>query len=84
MKLVTSGHATEGLSALLLHGDADSDVPVAQSEAFHDALLAAGRPVELEVLPAVTHAEVYQADVAGPSVLRWLGQAFPQSSPAVP
>lgn len=40
---------------LLLHGDKDTSVPVAQSEAMADALRAAGVPVERHVYPGEGH-----------------------------
>jgi len=40
---------------LLVHGDADTRVPTAQSVVLHDALFAAGRDSTLELLPGVEH-----------------------------
>ena len=40
---------------LLVHGDADTRVPAEQSVALHQALIAAGRPSELELLAGVAH-----------------------------
>lgn len=43
---------------LLLHGDADKTVPVAQSERLAERMRAAGAPVELEVFPGIGHSWV--------------------------
>lgn len=52
-----SAYVRAGLPpTLLLHGDADSTVPVGISEAFHAALLAAGNESELVVYPEQGHA----------------------------
>jgi acetyl esterase/lipase len=40
---------------LLVHGIDDHTVPIAQSQEFHDALAAAGRPVQLLALPGIDH-----------------------------
>lgn len=40
---------------LIIHGDADRTVPVAQSQAFHARLRAAGVESELIVLPGIDH-----------------------------
>ena len=40
---------------LLVHGDADGTVPIAQSELFADALAAAGVPVEFRRVPGADH-----------------------------
>ena len=40
---------------LLLHGDSDKTVPVAQSERLEERMRAAGASVELEVLPGIGH-----------------------------
>jgi dipeptidyl aminopeptidase/acylaminoacyl peptidase len=47
---------------LLVHGEADTRVPTEQSVALHQALLAAGCPSKLELLPGVGH---HQRDSAG-------------------
>ena len=40
---------------LIVHGSADPVVPPPQSQLFHDALQAAGVPVELRVIPGAKH-----------------------------
>jgi acetyl esterase/lipase len=60
------------LRALLIHGDADTLVPLRQTTDFADALLAAGSDVTVEVVPEQTHDTIYAADVAGPLVKEWL------------
>ncbi|HYN56339.1 MAG TPA: alpha/beta hydrolase [Motilibacterales bacterium] len=70
--LVDSGQAPDDLQVLLLHGDSDVDVPLAQSEAFASSLRRAGVPVRLAVVPGATHASVYSAAVATPIVVEWI------------
>lgn len=43
---------------VLLHGDADEDVPVSQSEAYFEHLLDHGVDAELTVIPGDTHYEI--------------------------
>ena len=43
--------------SLLIHGDADLNVPVEQSRAYHAAAVAAGDPCELHELPGAEHFE---------------------------
>ena len=40
---------------LLIHGDADTAVPIAQSESFNNALTAAGARVEFVRVPGADH-----------------------------
>jgi dipeptidyl aminopeptidase/acylaminoacyl peptidase len=40
---------------LLVHGDADTRVPLEQSFLLRDALGAAGRPVQLVLVPGAQH-----------------------------
>lgn len=61
------------LPVLLVHGDADTLVPVSATYALMRALLDAGHPVEVSYLEDVDHHTVYTADVAGPVVEEWLG-----------
>jgi acetyl esterase/lipase len=61
------------LPVLLVHGDADTLVPVSQTYALMQPLLEAGHPVEVSYLEGVDHHTVYTADVAGPVVEQWLG-----------
>jgi acetyl esterase/lipase len=44
-----------GARVLLVHGDADNRVPIAQSRAYHVAAVRAGDPCELLELPGVDH-----------------------------
>ena len=58
---VTDPHGLEPDPAgqrVLLHGDADVDVPIAQSEAYLAHLREQGRPAELIVLPGQGHYEI--------------------------
>jgi pimeloyl-ACP methyl ester carboxylesterase len=47
-----------GSPVLLIHGDADEDVPVSQSRRFDQAARAAGDDCELHELPGAGHFEV--------------------------
>jgi acetyl esterase/lipase len=69
---VRDGHAPPNLDVLLLHGDADREVPIGQSRAFAAALADAGNEVRLDVLPGITHGTAYDAEVAGPPIMAWL------------
>lgn len=44
-----------GAAVLLVHGDADTRVPTAQSQRMLDALAAAGRPATLTLIPGAQH-----------------------------
>jgi dipeptidyl aminopeptidase/acylaminoacyl peptidase len=44
---------------LLIHGDADSVVPVEETIDFHQALEAAGADVSLRILPGIGHSWDY-------------------------
>lgn len=70
---VSSGSAPRDLHVLLLHGDADTVVPLSQSQAFADALEGAGADVTLDVLPKETHATIYGSAVTAERVTDWVG-----------
>jgi acetyl esterase/lipase len=59
-----------GVRTLLIHGDADNDVPVSQSRRFHAAAVAAGDDCELRELPGGGHFEVIDPGGRGWPVLR--------------
>ncbi len=69
-------HAKAGLPPfLLVHGDADDRVPLAQSEAFHARLRALGVPSELQVVPGGVHGMVSWGKVApdyADRIVAWL------------
>ena len=46
-----------GRPSLLIHGDADTNVPIEQSRRYRDAALAAGDPCDLHELPGADHFE---------------------------
>jgi acetyl esterase/lipase len=70
--LLDSGTVPQGLQVLLLHGDADDDVPLEQSQSFEASLTRAGVPVRLEVIPGATHRTIYSAEVAAPITIDWI------------
>ena len=45
------------IPSVLIHGDADVNVPIEQSRVYHAAALAAGDPCELHELPGAEHFE---------------------------
>lgn len=55
---------------LIMHGAEDALVPLAQSQQFHAALLAAGVPSRLIVVPAVGHSWIGKTAVATQSASR--------------
>lgn len=62
----------DDLQVLLLHGDADEVVPLAQSQAFDRALTEAGIPVELQVVPGADHNTLYDVRVAAEPIRDWI------------
>jgi acetyl esterase/lipase len=61
-----------GVPVLLLHGEDDVTVPPAFTTQFGDALESAGHAVTVETLAGVDHDTIYQADVVGDLILRWV------------
>lgn len=51
-------HVGDGARVVCVHGTADDDVPLSQSERYVDAAHAAGDPVELVRLPGATHMDL--------------------------
>lgn len=70
----TDGSAVSatGPRTLLVHGDADPTVPLAQSTSLASALEGRSAPVQVEVLPGGDHFSVLDAGVVAPLVLAWL------------
>jgi len=62
----------KGLRALLLHGDEDQSVPLAQTTALQEALATAGFEADVTVLAGLDHLEIFQAPNAGPPILSWM------------
>ncbi len=58
-----------GSPALLIHGDADEDVPISQSRLFQKAARAAGDDCELHELPGGGHYEVIDPEGRGWPIL---------------
>lgn len=50
-----ANHAPSNVPMFIAHGDADSSVPIGQSERLRDALAGAGTPVEFLVVPGAGH-----------------------------
>lgn len=69
---VTTGLAPQGLQVLLIHGDGDDVVPLAQSRAFAAALTEAGIPVTLDVLAGEDHMSVIAVGVVQEPIDAWL------------
>ncbi|CAN5201272.1 alpha/beta fold hydrolase [soil metagenome] len=63
------------LPVLLIHGTADTTVPVSFTEQFAAALVAGGHRVVSHYPDGVDHQSVYSASVAGPLIADWLGLA---------
>jgi acetyl esterase/lipase len=62
-----------GVSQLLVHGEADSVVPISIARGYERRALDAGDPCELVSLPGVGHMEhVDPRSAAWPPVVRWL------------
>ena len=61
-----------GLTVLLLHGGADTLVPVSQTQGLAALLEARGLDTTVEVVPGQDHRGIYAVDVAGPRIARWL------------
>lgn len=67
--------AQMGAPVLLVHGDADPNVPIEQSELMADALRSAGRPVDLLRIPGGGHGfTVQELEIALPVVDAFLAQ----------
>lgn len=63
------------LPVLLIHGTADTTVPIAFTEQLAAALIDGGHPVATRYPEDVDHQSVYSAEVAGPLIADWLGLA---------
>ena len=69
---VESGAAPRDLRVLLIHGDADTVVPLEQTEAFAAALTTAGMSVTTDVVPGATHMNVFESRIAAAPIIAWL------------
>lgn len=58
---------------LLIHGHADTTVPIVFSEQFEEALVPGGHEVTTAYLDDVDHSNVYFPEIAGPVVADWVG-----------
>ncbi len=70
--------AANGLRVLLLHGDADVNVPLEQTTDFADALARSQIDVATTVLPGLGHMEVFEAVNAEPPIRAWM-DAWPDA-----
>lgn len=68
-----------GVPVLLLHGDADETVPASFSTDFGETLRAGGHATTVQILPGVTHEDVYAADAAAGPIVEWIGSLSPVS-----
>lgn len=69
---VETGAAASTLQVLLIHGDGDDVVPLAQSHSFATALEDAGMPVELDVLTGEDHMSVIAVGVVQEPIDAWV------------
>lgn len=69
--LVYADERTE-LPVLLIHGQADTTVPTAFTEAFADTLRGAGHNLTVTFPEAADHHSIYSPDTAGPIIAEWL------------
>ncbi|WP_307868330.1 alpha/beta hydrolase family protein [Umezawaea beigongshangensis] len=72
-----------GRPVVCVHGDADSTVPLAQSESFQRAARAAGDPVDLVRVPGAGHMDLVELGTPGweasrDAVLRLVGATGPE------
>jgi dipeptidyl aminopeptidase/acylaminoacyl peptidase len=57
---------------LLEHGDADYNVPLAQTTALADALRAKDIPVDATVFPGMEHLTIIEGGIAEPPIAEWM------------
>jgi acetyl esterase/lipase len=69
---VQDGRAPGSIRTLLIHGDADENVPFAQTTALADALRAANMDVNASVFPGLGHMQVIEAGIAEPPIKAWM------------
>lgn len=69
---VTWATARPEVAVLLVHGDADRVVGTRFTTDLADALVAAGHPTTVELLPGVGHNDVINPDVVGERVIAWV------------
>lgn len=69
---VQDGTAPSGIRTLLIHGDADTNVPLDNTTALADALRAANMDVTATVFPGLEHMQVIEAGIAEPSIKTWM------------
>lgn len=70
------------LPFLLVHGDADAEVPMFFTDDLAVALDEAGHPVTVEVLPEVTHLTIILPGVIGDVLVGWVARAVVAEAPA--
>ena len=63
-------HVGDGARVICVHGDADDEVPLSQSERYVEAARAAGDPAELVTLPGIGHYELIDPEHEAWSVCR--------------
>ena len=80
-----TGNFPARLPVLLLHGDADTVVPLSQAQAFATALQHNGAPAtQLVVLPGVDHLGLLTSEDSGARIGLWLRGTYDQWGTASP
>lgn len=69
---VAARAGVDRLSIVLVHGEADHDVPLSSSAFFDDKLRQAGYRVQLRLVPGADHAAVYDPAVVTTLLTRWI------------
>jgi len=69
---VATHKAPPALRVLLIHGDSDATVPVAQAIAFARALKDARMTVTLDVVPGASHMDVINPEIAAAPITAWI------------
>ena len=66
---------------LLLHGDADTVVPVDFTTQFAEALESGGHPTTTDLVPGADHGTIFTSEVATERIVPWLRSLGPVASP---
>jgi acetyl esterase/lipase len=63
------------LAVFLAHGDADELVPMSETSSFAAALEHSGHPVQVQIVPAAGHHDLYKPDVIAALLQDWIDAA---------